>query len=169
MFLILYFVSLNKDIHFCVFYTLFSFELRNWVAVSFESSIDNIRSLIMKIWHDWLVHWAIPWDISNLSGSISVSTFMVLMENWSLSSSPLFVSIWNWWVSWKNSGQIPPEEVWIVQQITVEVLVVVEDDWSLESKTSSETLSNEEINIKVWNTGSPVEALDWKFSNYCKT
>ena len=74
---------------------------------------------------------------------------MVLMEDWSLSSSPFFVSIWNWWVSWKNSGQIPPEEVWVVQQITVEVLVVVEDDWSLESKTSSETLSNEEINIEV--------------------
>jgi len=94
---------------------------------------------------------------------------MVLMEDWSLSGSPFSMGIWNWRISWENSSEIPPEEIWVVYECPVMELMIVEDDWSLITKTSSETLSNEEINIKVCNTASPIEVLDWKFSYHCKT
>jgi len=74
------------------------------VAVSLEGTVSNIGSLIDEVWHDWLILRTIPRNISWLSCSVSVTSFMVLMENWSLSDSPLVVSIWYWWVSWENSG-----------------------------------------------------------------
>ena len=145
-----------------------SLKLRCRVAVSLESTIDYIGALVVKIGHGGLVHWPVPWDISDLSGSVSVAGLVVLMEDWSLSGSPLSVGIWHWWVSWKHSGHVPPEEVWVVRQSSVMELMIVEDDWSLVSQTSAETLTYEEINVEVCNTASPIETLDWKFSYYCQ-
>jgi hypothetical protein len=58
------------------------------------------------------------------------------MEYWLLSSSPFSVWIWNWWVLWENSSQVPPEEIWIIQQSSSVELMVMEDGWSLISKVS---------------------------------
>jgi hypothetical protein len=66
------------------------------------------------------------------------------MEDWLLSSSPFSVGIWNWRVLWENSGQIPPEEIWVVQQSSGVELMVVENNWSLISETSSKSLGDED-------------------------
>ena len=123
---------------------LSSLESRGGVAVSLEGTVDDIGSSVHKIWHNWLILRTIPRNISWLSNSVSVASLVILMEDWRLSSSPLSMRIWNWWVLWKNSGQIPPEEIWIVQESSSMELMVVEYNWSLISKTSSESLRYED-------------------------
>ena len=126
-----------------------SLEWGSGVAVSLEGTVDDISTSIDEIRHDWLILRAVPWNISWLSNSVSVTGLVVLMEDWSLSGSPLSVSIWNWWVLWENSSQVPPEEVWIVHQGSSVELMIVHDNWSLVSESSSKTLGNEEHQIEV--------------------
>lgn len=140
-----------------------SLECWGRVAVSLESTIDDISTLIVEVWHHWLVHGAVPWHISWLSHSVSVAYLVVLMEDWLLPSHPLSVGIWNWWVPWKNSADIPPVEVWIVQESPLVESVIVEYDWSLVTKTSSNTFGHEEQEICVGDPASNIEALNWKF------
>merc|ERR1719498_673972 len=106
-------------------------------AVSLEGSVDNIGSHIVKVWHDWLVLRSVPRNVSWLSHSVSIASLMVLMEDWSLSSSPLSVGIWHRWVLWENSGQVQPEDIWVVKESSGVELMVVHNDWSLVSQTSS--------------------------------
>ena len=146
-----------------------SLKLRSGVAVLLESTIDNIGSLVDEVWHNWLVHWTIPWDISWLSHSVSVACLVVLMEDWVLSDSPFFVSIWNWRVSWKCSSIVPPEQIWVVQHCSRMESIIVEDNWSCESEPSSKPLWYEVVHIEVCNPASNIEVLNWKFSNNTKS
>mgnify|MGYP000023275364 FL=1 len=142
-----------------------SLEWGSGVAVSLEGTVDNICSGIDKIWHDWLILRTVPWNISWLSNSVSVTGLVVLMEYWGLSSSPLSVGIWNWWVLWENSAEVPPEEIWVVHQSSSVELMVVHDNWSLVSETSSESLRNEEHQVEVRQPASDVEVLNWELSD----
>ena len=116
--------------------------LKSWgrVGVSLEGTVDDIGSLIDEIWHNWLIHRSIPWNISGLSQSISVTDLVVLMEDWHLSCSPFSMGIWDWRVLWQNSCPIPPKEVWEVKLGPLVESMIVENDWSLVSKTSTDSL-----------------------------
>ena len=146
-----------------------SLKLWSRVAVSLEGTVDDIGSLVHEVWHDWLVHGSIPWDVSWLSHSVSVTGLVVLMEYWSLSSSPFLVVIWNWRVSWQHSSQIPPEQVWVVQQCSRIEFLIVEYNWSSESKTSSESLGDEIVDVEIGQPASNIEVLNWELSNNSKT
>ena len=148
---------------------LCSFKLWSRVAVSLESTVDNIGSLIHKIWHNWLVHRSIPWYVSWLSHSVSVTGLVVLMEYWSLSGSPFLVVIWNWRVSWQNSSQIPPEQVWVVQESSGIEFLIVEYNWSSESKTSTKSLGDEIVDVEISQPASNIEVFNWELSNNGKT
>ena len=94
---------------------------------------------------------------------------MVLMEHWLLSRSPLSVGVWHWRVLWKNSADVPPEQVWVVQQGSGVELVVVENNWSLISQTSAESLGHEDDQVEISEPASDVEVLDWELSNDSQT
>lgn len=142
-----------------------SLKLWRRVRVSLEGTVDDICALINEIWHDWLVHGAIPWNVSRLSKSVPVASTMVLMVDWSLPSAPLTVSIWHWWVAWQNTADIPPEEVWVVEESALVEPMVIEHDWSLVSQTSANTTGHEEDHVSVGDPASHVEVLDWQLSN----
>ena len=135
------------------------------VAVSLEGTVRYIGSLIDEIWHNWLVLRTVPWDISWLSHSISVAGLMILMENWSLSDSPFLVSIWDWRVLWQGSCQVPPEEIWVVLESSLMEPMIVHNDWSCISQTSSESLGDEEVDVEIGDPASRIEIFNWKFSN----
>ena len=124
-------------------------ELRSGVAVSLEGSVDDIGTLVDEVWHDWLTHGTIPVDISRSSHSVSVDDLVVLMMHWSLSSHPLSVGIWGWWVPWKDTAHVPPVEIWVVQHSSLLESLVVEDDWLLVSETSTKSSGNEESEISI--------------------
>ena len=128
---------------------MLSLEWGSRVAVSLEGTIDDIRASVHKIWHNWLILRAVPWHVSWLSDSVSVASLVVLMEDWGLSGSPLSVSIWNWWVLWENSSNVPPEEIWVIHQSSSVELMIVHDYWSLVPQSSSKTLGNEEHEVEV--------------------
>jgi hypothetical protein len=94
---------------------------------------------------------------------------MVLMEDWSLPGAPLAMSVWNWWVAWQNTADIPPEEVWIVEESALMEPIVIEHDRSLVSQTSTNTTGHEEDHVSVGDPASHVEVLDWQLSNDCET
>ena len=87
------------------------------------------------------------------------------MEDWLLSSSPLSVGVWDRRVLWKNSADVPPEQVWVVQQSSGVELVVVENNRSLVSQTSAEALRHKNDEIEVSQPASNVEILNWEFSD----
>lgn len=146
-----------------------SLELRSGVTVPLEGSVDDIRALVHKVWHDRLVHGAVPWDVSWLSHSVSVAHLVVLMEDWSLSGSPLSVSVWNWRVSWENSRKVPPPEVWVVQECPLVEPVVVGHEWSLVSETSCNSSGEKEDQVGPGNRASHIEILNGQFPDDCKT
>ena len=119
----------------------------------------------MEEWHDWLVHGSIPRNVSWLSESVSITSFMVLMVHWLLSISPLSMGIWHWWVLWQDSGKLHPEHVWVVEERSHSVMVVVENDWSLMSQTSTSTSGHVSDQVDVYKGASGVETLDWQLSN----
>lgn len=125
--------------------------------------------MIHKIWHNWLVLRSIPRNVSWLSDSVSIDSLVVLMEYWLLSGSPFSVGIWNWWVLWKNSCEVPPEEIWVVQQSSCVELMVVENNWSLISQTSSESLRYKDDEVEVSQPASNIEIFNREFSNDCQT
>lgn len=67
------------------------------------------------------------------------------MVDWSLSGSPLSVSIGDGWISGQDLGQVPVEEVWVVDEGLCVDSVIVENDGSGGSKTSAES-SHDEVN-----------------------
>lgn len=140
-----------------------SLKLRSGVGVPLEGSVDDIGTLVDEVGHDWLVHGTVPWDISRLSSSVSVAYLVVLMEDWLLPGHPLSVSIWNWWVPWQHSADVPPVEIWVVQESSLVESVVVEYDWSLVTQTSADTLGHEEQEVCVGNPASDIEVLNWEF------
>ena len=90
--------------------------LRRGVAVSLESSVDDVGALVVEVGHDWLRHGSVPRDVSGLSVSVSIYSPVVLMEDWLLSCLPLSVDIWDWSWLWGSSSQVPESQVWIVQE-----------------------------------------------------
>ena len=142
-----------------------SLESSGGVAVSLEGTVDNVGSHVHEVWHDWLVLRSIPRNVSWLSNSVSVARLVVLMEDWSLSGSPLEMGILDWWVSWEHSAEVEPEEVWVVLQSSQVVLMTVGDEWSLVSQTSTKSLGHKEYNVEVGDPASDVEVLDWKLSD----
>ena len=111
----------------------------------------------------------IPRHVSWLSNSVSVASLVVLMKYRLLSGSPLSVGIWNWRVLWENSAHIPPEEIWVVQQGSCVELMVVEDDWSLISQTSSESLRHKDDQVEVSQPASNIEILNRELSDDSQT
>ena len=91
------------------------------------------------------------------------------MEDWSLASSPLTMSIRNWRVPWENTAHIPPVEVWEVDHCSLLEPLVIEHDWLLVSKTSSKSSGNEECEVGIRNPASDVEVLNRKFSDDSET
>lgn len=90
---------------------------------------------------------------------------MILMEDRSLSSSPFSVSIRKGWVLWKNLGNIPVEEVWIVSKRLGMDSVIVENQGSCVSETSTETSQDEVDAPGIGEPASHIEVLDGQFSN----
>lgn len=146
-----------------------SLECWGGVAVSLEGSVDDIGSLVDEIRHHWLVHGAVPWDISWLPHSVSVAHLVVLVEDWLLPGHPLSMGIGNWRVPRENSADVPPVEVWVVQESPFVESVVVENDWSLVTETSADALRHEEQEICVGDPASNIETLNWKFPDHGQT
>ena len=126
-----------------------SLELRSGVAVSLEGSVDDIGTLVDEVGHVWLTHGTIPVDISRSSHSVSVDNLVVLMMLWSLSSHPLSVGIWGWWVPCEDTAHGPPVEIWEVDHCSLLPPLVVEHNWLLVSETSSKSSRNEESEVSV--------------------
>ena len=85
---------------------------------------------------------------------------MILMVDWCLSCSPFSVGIGNRWVLGENSGNVPVEEVWIVDQSLGVNTMVVHNNWSVVLETSTETSDHEVHNPSVSDPASDIEILD---------
>ncbi len=85
---------------------------------------------------------------------------MVLMEDGCLSGSPLSVGVGEGWVPGEDSGDVPVEEVWIIDQgLSVDGLIV-HDNGSGELQSSAQSLHHEEDDPCVGQPASNVEVLD---------
>lgn len=143
--------------------------MRDRVAVSLESTIDDIGSSVHEVWHDWLVLGTVPRHISWLSESVPIAGPMVLMEHWVLPNSPLEVSVGHRRVLRENSSEVPPKEVWVVVQSSLVDVVVVHGDWPLEPESSSNAVTHEEVQVSPSDPASHIEVLNWKLSDGSKS
>ena len=146
-----------------------SLQLRSGVDISLEGAVNDLGADVDHVGHDWLVLGSVPTNVSWLSVSVSVGCSMVLMENRGLSGSPLAVSVWNRWVLGQNLSQVPPEEIWVVNEGLGMDGMVVHDNGSSVSETSSETTGHEVDEPSVCEPASHIEVLDRKFSNEHET
>ena len=87
------------------------------------------------------------------------------MEDWRLPHSPLLVSILQRGVLRKDSGEIPVEQIWIVDESLGVDLVVVGDDGSGVLQPSAQPSRDEETDVEVGDPASDVEVLDRQFSD----
>ena len=87
------------------------------------------------------------------------------MIDWSLSGSPLSVSIWNRGALRKYSGQSPVEEIWIIDECFGVDWLVVHDNGSGILKTSAESLHHEKDDPCICQPASDIEVLDGEFSD----
>ena len=99
--------------------------------------------MIVKIGHDRLVHGTIPLDIARLSQSVSIDILVVLMIDWSLASSPLAVRIGHRRVLWEDTSDGPVVKVRVVDQRLLVPGVIVEDQGTVVSETTSNASENE--------------------------
>ena len=120
-----------------------SLKLGNGVSVSFEGTVDDIGSVVVKVGHDRLALTSIPRHVSWLSHSVSVGGSVVLVVHRGLSGSPLSVSIGHRRVSWEHSAASPPEKVWGVHECLGVELIVIEHDGSVGEETTAETSDHE--------------------------
>ena len=139
------------------------------VAVALEGTVDDIGASINEVRHDRLILRAIPRHVARLSHAVSVASLMVLMEDRSLSGSPLAVSIGHRRVSRENAGDVPPEEVRVVQQRSHVELRVVGDHGSLVSETSADAVGHEDGHPTVGEDASGVEVLDGELTDDSET
>ena len=93
----------------------------------------------MKIGHDWHVLGTIPLDVAGLSHSVPVHILVVLVIDWSLTSSPLAVRIGHRRVLWEDTSNGPVEEVRMVDQSLGVEGVIVEDQGLVVPETASNT------------------------------
>ena len=97
----------------------------------------------MKIGHDRLVHGTVPLDVAGLSHSVPVHILVVLVIDWSLASSPLAVRIGHRWVLWEDTSDGPVVKVRVVDQRLLVPGVIVEDQGTVVSETTSNASENE--------------------------
>lgn len=88
--------------------------MRSRVAVALEGTVDNIGAVIVHVWHNWLIHAAVPRYVSWLSESVSVYILVSHVENWVLSCSPFTMSIRNRRILRKNSSYVPIKQIWVI-------------------------------------------------------
>ena len=142
-----------------------SSELGHSGDITLEGSVVNFGTGVVQIWHDWLVHGTIPLHISWLSVSISVHVLVVLMVDWVLSGLPLAVGIWDWWVLWKNTGQGPAHQVWVVSQSLGVEGVVIQHQWTVVSETTARASDDVVNDPEVGESATSIEVLDWELTN----
>ena len=143
----------------------FSLESGNGVAVPREGSVDDSSSSVVQVGHNRLVLRSVPRNISRSSLSVSVTSLVVLMEDWVLPGPPLSVGIGHWRVSGQHAGQVPPVQVGVVQEGTGVEALVVRHHWPLVSEATADTLGPEEHNPSVDEPASGVEVLNRKLSD----
>ncbi len=142
-----------------------SLELRGGVVVSLEGSIDDLRTDVDHVGHNWLVLRTVPSHVSGLSVSVSVGGSVVLVVDGGLSGSPLSVSIGDGWVLGKDLGQVPVEQVGIVGERLGVQGVVVHHNGARVTETTAETTSHEVDDPGVGQPASHVEVLDGELSD----
>ena len=120
-----------------------SLELGTGVDVALEGSVVDIGAVVVKIRHGWLVHGAIPLDVPWLSVPVSVHVLVVLMVDWSLTSSPLSVRIGNGWVLGEHAADGPVEQVGVIDQSLGVEGMVIEDQGAVMAETTADTPNNE--------------------------
>lgn len=95
------------------------------IAISLKCSVNNIGTLVQKVWHDWLRSRSVPSNVSGLSIPVSVYSSVVLMEHWVLSGLPLSVHVREGSCLWRSSSQVPDCQVRVVQErLHVEGMVI---------------------------------------------
>lgn len=146
-----------------------SLELWWRVALSLESTVGHIGIVVVHEWHNWLRHSTIPLNIAWSSENISPWSLVVLVENWLLASSPFAVSIWHWWVLWKDASKSPFTQVWVVHQSFSVEIVAKEYNWTVSFKTTANTSNNEPHAVAISNYTSSIEILDWELTDNQKT
>lgn len=87
------------------------------------------------------------------------------VENWVLACPPLAMCIRNRRVLWKNSGNVPVEQIWVVSKCFCVKGMIVHNNRSVALQTTAETSYNEVNNPSVGDPATHVEILDWQFTN----
>lgn len=87
------------------------------------------------------------------------------MEDGGLSGLPLSVCIGYGWVLGENLGQVPVEEIWVVDQRLRVDSVIVHDNGARLAQTSAETTGHEVDDPGVRQPASYVEVLNGELSN----
>jgi len=88
------------------------------------------------------------------------------MEHGVLSGSPLSMGIGHRGVSGQDTGDVPPEQVWVVQKCSGVELMVVHHDGSLVSQASSESLGDEHYEPPISEPASDIEILNGELSDH---
>jgi hypothetical protein len=148
---------------------LCSLEGGSRVAVALEGTVNDIGASVDEVRHDGLILRAIPRHVARLSHAVSVASLMVLMEDRSLSGSPLAVSIGHRRVSRENARNVPPEEVRVVQQSSHVEARVVGDHGSLVSETTTDAVGHKEGHPQVGEDATSVEVLDGELTDDSET
>ncbi len=142
-----------------------SLKLRSGVDVSLEGAVDDLGADVDHVGHDGLVLGAVPGHVSRLSVSVSVGRSVVLMIDGGLSGPPLAVSVGHGGVLGQDLSQVPPEEVWVVDQRLGVKRVVVHHDGPRVAQTSAEAAAHEVDDPGISQPASHVEVLDWELSD----
>lgn len=148
---------------------LCSLEGGSRVAVALEGTVNDVGASVDEVRHDGLILRAIPRHVARLSHAVSVASLMVLMEDRSLSGSPLAVSIGHRRVSGENARNVPPEEVRVVQQSSHVEARVVGDHGSLVSETTADAVGHKEGHPQVGEDATSVEVLDGELTDDSET
>lgn len=101
------------------------------VAVALESTVNDVGSVVVHVWHDWLVHAAVPRNVARLSEPVSVNVLVSHVENRVLTGPPLAMCIWHWWVLRQHAGHIPVEEIGVVSECLSMESVIVHNNWTV--------------------------------------
>ena len=91
------------------------------------------------------------------------------MEHWVLASLPFAVRIWNWWALWKNTADIPVEEVRVVAQSLHVQCVIVQHNWSVALQPTADTSDDEVHDVEVGDPASSIKVLDRQLTDCPQT
>jgi hypothetical protein len=142
-----------------------SLELRAGIDVALEGAIVDVCAVIVEVGKRGLVHGAVPLDVPWESVAVPVHILVILVIDWSLTSSPLSVRIGNGWVLWQNLADRPVEEIWVVDQSLGVEGVIVEDQRAVSTQATADTPNNEVHDPTVGQPAPHVEVLDGELAN----